>query len=518
VAFAAMVLSFFIGKALLLLWLAYVSNQVTAFSLAKFTSKLFLRYLEQPYAFHLANNSARLIKNLQTSAPQAMDCIRIGLNTLLEIFLAVAAMGLLVAVEPMLTLMGSVALLAAGWSFHHFASPAFRRWGELGYVHELRALTLIRESLSAIRDVQLSNCKNYLVHLFSVEADANARYFSLGNTNLTSARLFLETMMVAGILAMMLVLIQRGADSSETIQTVGLFALASMRLLPSANRILGNLAELRRRTEVIEQIIGDMRENSHSQIPDMSAPEHGDIRLQGTIEVRQVAYRYPGVDTEAIAGISFTIEVGETVGLIGPSGAGKSTLVDVLLGLLSASAGTISVGNVDIRTRMTDWQRGIGYVPQHIQLLDDTVRHNIAFGQSHADIDDDRVRAVLKLASLEEVVAALPEGLNTRLGENGTRLSGGQRQRIGIARALYTDPSFLVFDEATSGLDNETEQDVVDAISSLKGTRTILIIAHRLSTVRDCDRIFLLKDGAISDSGSLVELASRHATLKVNAA
>ncbi|MFM2242486.1 MAG: hypothetical protein RLZ97_1341 [Verrucomicrobiota bacterium] len=240
------------------------------------------------------------------------------------------------------------------------------------------------------------------------------------------------------------------------------------------------------------------------EVPDISS--EGKNTFSGDIEIRNVTFRYANATRLALDGISLTISKGETVGLIGASGAGKSSLVDLVLGLLRSDEGEIKVGNHSISDNLRAWQNQIGYVPQTIFLTDDTLRRNIAFGIPDGSIDDDAVQRSLKSAQLDEFVRSLPEALETIVGERGIRLSGGQRQRIGIARALYHDPEVIVLDEATSALDGSTESEVIDAIDALKGSKTVIIVAHRLSTLENCDRIFRLEDGRLMETGTPAQI------------
>jgi ATP-binding cassette subfamily C protein len=509
--FAVCVVAFFLLKNALLAAVTWLSNHVAAVSLAKFQARLLSSYLHQPYVSHLQVNSARLIQHLQVSAPQAIDAVRILLQVLLEGVLALTTVALLVAVEPLITIVGATLLIAASALYQIQAGPFFRRAGKVAYGHEVRSITLCKEALSAVRDIQLHRCQPYMVGLYAIEAMMNAKLSALINSNVAVARVYLETLVVVGIMALAMIMKLRGWTAAEAVPIAGLYGVAAMRLMPSANRILGYFSELKRRTEIVEQVHrGLLPALCTNAPPAPEQPANSVPRLSGNLILSGVRFRYPNSDKDAVHDISLTVKQGEAVGIIGPSGAGKSTLADLMLGLLAPTEGLISVGPVSISMSGDAWHRSLGYVPQHIQILDDTLRRNVAFGVADGLIDDSAVRRALALARLDEMVAELPEGIHTPLGEHGARLSGGQRQRVGVARALYRDPDFLIFDEATSALDGETEREVVEAIRSLKGLRTQIIVAHRLSTLRDCDRIILVRDGQIADSGTMADLAARH--------
>jgi len=316
-------------------------------------------------------------------------------------------------------------------------------------------------------------------------------------------RLWLELLAVTGLALLVLSMLAQGRDMISIVPTLGLFAVAAFRLMPSVNRILGALQLLRYAHIVIDTLHEEFK---------LDAPEPGagatktatstTPAFQKEISLSDIGYSYPAAATEALNNLSIVIHKEESVGFIGPSGSGKSTLVDVILGLLPPVAGKVMVDGQDIQKNLRAWQDQIGYVPQTIYLTDDTLRRNVAFGLPDGQIDDAAVRRAIKDAQLEEFVASLKDGIESRVGERGIRLSGGQRQRIGIARALYHDPSVLVLDEATSALDTATESDVMRAVTALQGSKTILIVAHRLSTVEHCDRLYRLEHGKVVSEGS----------------
>jgi ATP-binding cassette, subfamily B, bacterial PglK len=258
----------------------------------------------------------------------------------------------------------------------------------------------------------------------------------------------------------------------------------------------------------LEEISKDLRE---LEVEDATTRRHGDtaLILHDSIQLQNVQYRYPGAAKSSLSDISLRIERGTSVAIIGPTGAGKTTLVDLLLGLLEPTDGRILIDDKDLRTDVRSWQRSIGYVPQDIYLTDDTIRRNIALGVREEAIDAAAIDRAVTVAQLGALIDSLPAGLDTVVGERGVRLSGGQRQRVGIARALYHDPSVLIFDEATSSLDSETEGLVIEAVDSLRGSRTIIVIAHRMSTIRNCDHAFALRDGALYASGPVTDFVDR---------
>jgi ATP-binding cassette, subfamily B, bacterial PglK len=284
---------------------------------------------------------------------------------------------------------------------------------------------------------------------------------------------------------------------------LALFAYTGFRVVPSANRIMLNVGYMREAHPWIRGMDEDMR---RLKLPLARPYEHVPPMLQSTLACEDVSFRYEDAPALAVDRVSFTIARGQSIGIVGPTGAGKSTLVDLLLGLLAPTSGRVMIDGQPLEGRERAWQRQIGYVPQDVYLLDDSLRRNIAFGIPDSAIDEQRLAEAMTLARLDEVIAALPNKLETVIGENGVRLSGGQKQRVAIARALYHDPQVLVFDEATAALDNQTEREVTEAISSIHGTRTVIAIAHRLSTVKGCDQLIYLREGRMAGLGTYEEL------------
>jgi ABC-type multidrug transport system fused ATPase/permease subunit len=300
---------------------------------------------------------------------------------------------------------------------------------------------------------------------------------------------------------LVIIMLNQGRAMASIVPVMGLFAAAAFRLLPSISRMLISMQALRYGIPAINHIHDDLK-LAIPEVVENKEETAGDIFLQGEVELDNISYNYPATTASALVEVSMSIEKGESVGFIGPSGSGKSTLVDLILGLLTPDSGQVKVDGQNIQDNLRLWQDQIGYVPQAIFLTDDTLRRNIAFGLAEDQIDDSAVMRAIKAAQLEEFVAGLPDKLESMVGERGVRLSGGQRQRIGIARALYHDPGILVLDEATSSLDTETELEVMQTVTELHGSKTVIIVAHRLSTVENCDRLYRLDQGRLVEVGT----------------
>jgi len=305
------------------------------------------------------------------------------------------------------------------------------------------------------------------------------------------------------MLLVVFLVMRQGVSGAGIVSVLALFAYTGFRTVPSANRIMLNVGYMREAHPWIRNMDVDMRK---LRLPVAKPYEHDRPLMQSSLSCEDVSFGYEGGPPLAIDKVSFTIERGQSIGIVGPTGAGKSTLVDILLGLLPPTTGRVLIDGEPLEGRERAWQRQIGYVSQDVYLLDDTLRRNIAFGMPDGAIDEGRLAAAVAQARLDEVVAALPSRLETVVGENGIRLSGGQRQRVAIARALYHDPPVLFFDEATAALDNQTEREVTEAIANVHGTRTVIAIAHRLSTVKNCDRLIYLRDGKLAGIGTFSDL------------
>ena len=498
----------FIGKNFLMLAMLYTVNRVVTHKTAVFTKQMFLAYLARPLIFHYRNNSANLLRNITTGIDSTLESVRLILMMTLDTLLMFSAILLMVFVEPMATLSIVAILAVAGGAIFGIFSPVFHRWGTQSMILEGTVIKLVNQSFTGIRDVKLLDDYGNLGRRLGDTALAHAHYTCRIMTSIHIPRLLIETIVVVIVLGAVFVLLSNQRPRDEIITIIGLYGMAALRLMPSLNRLLTSATDLRRRAPYISTIYDGLIQAREDLVSQGDGTVWDEIRLQREIRIENVSYAYPDGSHHALQNIDLTIFRGQSVGIVGKSGAGKSTLMDIILGLLTPDHGRLLIDGRDVSNSLAAWRRRIGFVPQQVFLLDDTVRRNVAFGMEDADIDEDRVKEALRLARLDDFVLGLPDGLETVLGEHGTRLSGGQRQRIAIARALYRDPDVLIFDEATSSLDNETESEISTAIESLSGEKTVLIVAHRLSTVRRCDVIAFMKDGRIAGTDTFDRLIS----------
>ncbi len=484
----------YLTKTLFLGTLAWWETRFAFQLQARFSRDLLGRYLRQPYAFHLKHNSAELVRNVTGEVMLlTFDTVLPMIQLASELIVMAGIFTLILFVEPVGATAVGVLMAFVAFAFHRLTRQRARAWGEARMLHEGLRLQHVQQALGGIKDVRLLGREERFLALFAEHTEGFARVGQLQKTFLQFPRLGTEFLAVLGMGLLVAAMLRMGRPVADVVPVLGLFAAAAFRLIPSANRILGALQVLRFGAPVVDRLHGEL--SRLTVIPPLASTER--VAFNHELRGEGLSLSYEGRPRPALDGIDVRVSRGEAIGFIGESGSGKSSLVDVLLGLIAPDAGRVTVDGQDVVGRERGWQDNVGYVPQNIYLTDDTIRANVAFGLPTGEINEERVWRALQMAQLDEVVRELPSGLDTWVGERGVRLSGGQRQRIGIARALYDDPQVLVLDEATSALDSETEASVMDAVFALKGSKTVLLVAHRLSTVARCDRLYELEAGKI---------------------
>jgi ATP-binding cassette subfamily C protein len=480
--------------------------------------QLLTGYLGAPYTLHLLRNSSELIRVTTRSVEDFTTGFLVNLLIAVGELLVLAALtGLLMFVEPLATLGALVVLAAPTLLIYQFTQRPLAASGRVAEQSFGLKIQWAEQAISSVKEIIISGRRSFFVdqHSYHVHrfADASRSLTVLG----VVPRFVIDTLAITAMVAIAAILMARGQDLQSTLLLMGMFALAALRLIPSTSRISNSLAQLRFRyasTEVIYQELLALQARPSELLQGIAGEQAPLARFQRELAIEHLSYWYPGSQRPAIDDVSLEIPRGHWVALIGPSGAGKTTLADIILGLLTPSSGKIRVDGYDLHQNLADWQRNIGYVPQTVYLIDDSVRRNVAFGAPEHEIDDERVWRALRAAQIEELVRLLPEGLNAMVGQRGDRLSGGERQRLGIARALYRDPPVLVVDEGTANLDNETEADIVKTLGGLRGQKTIIIIAHKLPLVRHCDCIYLLRQGRLQNYGTYSDLVLTDAALQ----
>lgn len=497
---ACMAFGAFIVKAVLTVifryWmLGFINDQEASTSV-----DLLRRYLAAPYWLHLQRNTAEMVRNMNDSVSQTYSSVVLGLISAITEVATIAGIGsVLLVLEPLTAIVAITYFGIAGLAFQRLIRGPARRAGE--EVNDA-AFDTYRSAFHAIGGVKEIKVRQNAGH-FIADYSAARRHFAAAKRSSSFLsdlpRYVLEVLFILGV-ALMTVVVFSTNPSQDALAVVALFVAGGFRVLPSLVRLHASVTTVRIGRRGFDLVLADLTQiDGHDSI---LGPDGPPTELQDRICVEHVSYRYPGNEVDVLHDVSLVIPAGQSIALVGPSGAGKSTLIDLLLGLHRPTTGRITADGRDIDETLPNWQASIGLVPQDVYLLDDSLRANIALGEADDVIDDERLDEAIALAQLDELVATLPDGLLTAVGERGTRLSAGQRQRLGIARALYLRPRLLVLDEATSALDNDTEQRISSTVDSLHGRLTIVVVAHRLSTVRNCDQLAFLDGGVIETVGT----------------
>ncbi len=492
-----LLIAVYLVKNAYLLLAKYVQLRFVFNNRLELSGRLMRNYMKKPYPFHLEKNSSEILRSVTSDVNNlyelVMDVIDLVSNLLIIAMLAVY----LLYTDVMITLV--VAALLGLCSYFYFAVMRRRTvdYGKQNQLYNGKMIQAVNQALGGIKEIKVLARENYFVRAY----EENGRYYasSLKKSQFyrNAPKYLIETVCVCGVLATILIKLQMGADVQELVPQLSVFAMAAFRLLPSVNQVNNLLNGILFLKPSIDRIYEDLQEAGAKK--NERPPERDYRRLPAADAVRfeHVTFRYPGTEKEILSDLSVELPLKKSIGFVGSSGAGKTTFMDLLLGLLTPDQGRICYGDSDIRDYPDAWGHKLGYIPQSIYLADDTIRRNVAFGIPDSEISEEQVRRALEEAQLLEFVDGLEEGLDTMVGESGVRLSGGQRQRIGIARALYQQPEILVLDEATSALDTETEQAVMEAVERFRGRCTLLMIAHRTSTLENCDQIYRLEDGKL---------------------
>ncbi|HJB91112.1 MAG TPA: ABC transporter ATP-binding protein/permease [Candidatus Eisenbergiella merdigallinarum] len=497
----AAVIAVFILKNGYLLLQTWVQARFVNKNQSKTISYMLEEYLNRPYEYYLNADIPTVFRTIDGDVPKMfttlMEFIQLGTEGMVS---AVLGLTLLIT-NPAMTLMLLVIAVGMTVIVILVLKPTLNRLGRTSQKIQSQMGKWKLQSIYGIKDVKILNKENFFAGSFGKYSERNARlttnYTVLNNT----PRLLIETFSICGILGYLAVCVSNSRDLTELVPQISAFAVAAMRLMPSINRINTHLTNIAFYEPSVNYVYENVDFTSYKLKGryEKEATAAGEpIRLEKEIRMEGITYQYPESDKPVLVDAQMAVPVGKSVGVMGPSGAGKTTAVDILLGLLKVKSGKILCDGRDIFENYESWLSHIGYIPQTIYLTDDSIRENIAFGVAKEEIDDARVWEVLEEAQMKEFVKGLPQEIWTTIGERGVRLSGGQRQRLGIARALYHNPEILVFDEATSALDTETESAIMEAIDSFHGRKTLIIIAHRLRTIENCDIIYKVDGGKIS--------------------
>lgn len=502
VCITALVLVFILKD--LFLMLQYYAQARFVFNSRFATQRRLLQvYMQRPYEYYLGAQSGEIVRVIQLDVEQAYGLLTTLLSFYTESIVAFALIVTIFLVDPFMTgfvavMMGGTMLLIA-----KVVKPILRKESLLAQKHTALTNQWLLQSINGIKEIKVTHKETFFEENYqasgkiTIQAEKKRAVFN------NIPRLLIEMISVCSMLILIAILVCTGKAAETLIPTVGAFAMAAVKLLPSANRIVLALNAIAYQEPALDKMLENLQiiemgmklEEEEKKYETKIHEE--DFDLNGDIILKDISYAYPNTTQKVLDDVQMVIPIGKSVGIVGTSGAGKTTAIDILLGLLTPQKGQVIAGGIDVMSVYGEWLSHIGYIPQSIFMLDDTIRANVAFGLKKDELSERQVWYALKEAQLDEFVRSLPQKLDTQIGERGVRLSGGQRQRIGIARALYHNPELLVFDEATSALDNETEAAIMESINSLRGKKTLLIIAHRLQTIASCDMVYRVRDGKI---------------------
>lgn len=465
--------------------------------------KLMQHYLCQPYEAYLNVQSGEIIRVINDDVERTFFLLSTVLSFFTEMVISVALVVTIIVTDPMMAGLTALVLGSIIFLVNRILKPILNKAGLKVQENVAQSNKWMIQAISGIKEVKMSRSEVFFLKQFSLYGkkvvDSQMTNNVLGNV----PRLSIEAFGISSMLAVIAILMCMGREVNSMLPQLTAFAMAAVRLLPSVNRMSTALNSMAYYEPSLDKMVENLQErdmtehNGTNNFSGKISDKFEKIEMVGKVELHDITYHYPNVERPVLDHANMSIDIGQSVGIVGASGAGKTTAIDILLGLLHPQSGSVEVDGHDIRENYDGWLSLLSYIPQTIFMLDDTIRANVAFGVATEDINDSQVWKALEEAQLKEFVQSLPEGLDTSIGERGVRLSGGQRQRIGIARALYSDPQLLIFDEATSALDNETESAIMESINALHGKKTLIIIAHRLTTIQECDVIYRVENGKI---------------------
>ena len=502
VVFSAALALIYVAKNAYLLFEMGVQNRFVYGNLFATQSRLLETFIHRPYEFFLGISSGEILRIINRDTADTFNLLTTILQLFTELVVSSMVIAAILIMSPQITLLIAGLMLGLLLVINTILKPILRRAGLENQEAGAGTGKWLLQSIQGVKELKVMQKEQFFLDNYNAyglrSVQAQRKSAVLSNT----PRFLIEGVSMAATYLAIAIMLYRGAAFEKIVPALSTVAVAAIRLLPSVNRISGALTQISYNEPMLDKTIETLQgmDEWHASPveSDASGRERKITALKRELSLVDISYHYPDSDVRVLEKAGLTIKCGESVGIVGASGAGKTTAVDVILGLLCPQEGQVLVDGVDIREDYPGWLDLIGYIPQTIFMLDDSIRANVAFGVSESKADDEKVWAALREASLEEFVRTLPDGLDTQIGERGVRLSGGQRQRLGIARALYEDPGVLIFDEATSALDNETEAEIMESINHLHGQRTMLIIAHRLTTIEACDHVYRVEGGKIT--------------------
>lgn len=463
------------------------------------TSQLLMKnYISKDYEYYLNADTAVIQRNITSDVNNMYALILAILTLVSEVIIFIALTSILFVSDASMTLLMSAILIVTLLIIKKYLKPILKKAGEDNQDFYSGLFKHISQIVTGIKEIKVTGREYNFINEYKKcgkgYVNAVQKYSLLNNV----PRLLIETVFIIAIIIYMMIIVISKRPMEEIMPILSAFALSAARLMPCANRINNQLNNMAYFEPFFMGIDDNLKNEIKTASTDFDNSNIVKMPMNNSLELQNITYAYPNTDKNILSNANLTVKIGSSVGVIGTTGSGKSTLIDILLGLLNIKDGMILVDGVDIYSNYQSFVKNVGYIPQMIFMLDDTIRRNVAFGISDKDINEDRIWEVLKEAQLDEFIKTLPNGLDTTIGERGIRLSGGQRQRIGIARALYHDPELLILDEATSALDNDTESAIMDSINNLHGRKTLIIIAHRLQTIEKCDVVYKVENEKIT--------------------
>lgn len=487
-------------KGILAFFNNYLQQRFVANNRRSLAKLLFDAFLDKSYGFHLMSSTADMQRAVITDVDWYCFFINSFMTLLAEGFILCIMFIALLIMDPIITIMAVVLLFGSMLLITCVVSGKVRTAGEKNRLQSVEMLKWVQQTIGGLKNILVNYRKKYFSNNFMKSVNSYSKYNCQYQTVFALPRIIMETVSMVGIFLMMAVLLFFKSDVEALLPMLATFAIAAVRLIPSAKRISDSINQMKYYGPSLENIFLTLEDKDCRHVSDKIT--HCNIQSSNmdelnadSIDICDITFAFEDAEKPLYSDFSLSLPLNKSIAFIGSTGSGKTTLADIILGLHQPQKGSVKVGNRNILENKEWWSKQIGYIPQSIYLCDDTIRSNVAFGYSTEEIDDKKVWKALKEAQLDEYIRDLPQGINTVTGENGIRLSGGQRQRIGIARALYTNPKILVLDEATSALDNDTEKAIMDSINYLSKEKTLIIIAHRLSTTEKCDLIYKIEFG-----------------------
>lgn len=489
----------FAFKNIYMLFLYYVQFSFICNNQYRISRDLLQIYLNKPYEFYLNSNTSDVLRTVYSDTTGVFSLLLQCIQLATELIVGLCLCLVLIKVDPVMTVMIAALLVGVTLISNGILKPRLQRIGAESREKQSLMYGSIIQCVMGIKDVKIFAKEGFFLDSYK---NYGKRYYNLSRNNSVlgaAPRLLIESVSICGILGYLVFMLLRGGDLTGMLPQLSAFAVAASRLMPCANRASTYLSSIAYYKPTLDFVYENVEVPRKQAADEEVRIERTEERLTYTdkIEVKNLSYKYPNTEVYIFDNARMIIPIGKSVGIVGASGSGKTTVVDIILGLLDAETGEILCDGRNVFEHYAGWLKNIGYIPQTINLIDDTLRANVAFGVETEKMDEDRIWQVLEESQMKSFIEGLPEGLDTKIGERGVRLSGGQRQRIGIARALYHDPELLILDEATSALDNDTEAAIMEAIDNLHGKKTMLIIAHRLKTIENCDLIYRVENGKI---------------------